>query len=207
MFEWTREKLRCEGGFIHRSFIGKLVGGVVKTGIRAVGVSGIPLVSQVARVASSFTSGGSRNRAFITARSAQLARGAEQLRSFRGPRLPESGPMDQNRAFGITPQDQLRDSLSFQSQDGTCPKGFHLNKAEYYLKSEGRVVPERSQCVKNRHRNPDNGRASRRAANRLIARKRHQDRIDDALSSLVKKSSRRSRTPKARPVGPLIVQN
>lgn len=195
-----------EGGFIHKSFVGRFVGGVAKRGLQFAAASGIPVVSQVARGVSSFTAGGSRNRAFISARSSQLTRGRTTTRLLPAGLTPK-GPGGILGAIPGVPGGVTGFQVdAMPMTGGECPKGFHLNKAEYFLKSEGMVVPTRSRCVKNRHRNPDNGRASMRAASRLLARKRHSDKIDDALSSLVKRRSPRKKSA-SRPVGPLIVQN
>ena len=200
-----------EGGFLHKSFIGRAVGGLAGRGLQFVGAAGIPGVSLAARTVRSFAAGGSRNAGFISARSAQVARGREAIRQHRarasqasrfGVQVGPVAELARARRFGA----DLEAAAAQPSVDGICPKGFHLNKAEYYLKSEDTLVPERSRCVKNRHRNPDNGRASSRAANRLLARKRHSDRIDAALESLVKR-----RAPRRKKSGaihtPLIVQN
>jgi len=72
-----------------------------------------------------------------------------------------------------------------------CPKGFHLNKSSYTLKS-GDHIEERTLCVKNRRRNNDNGAAAMRAARRLIGRKKSQDTIDKALRAIAPPSRRRS---------------
>lgn len=78
-----------------------------------------------------------------------------------------------------------------------CPKGFRRNRTTYFLKS-GELVTARSRCVRIRRTNPDNGRASTRAARRLLTRKKHQDRIDKALESI---SPRRRTRTKAAPSG------
>lgn len=85
------------------------------------------------------------------------------------------------------------------TSDG-CPKGFHLNKSSYNLKSGARIE-ERTLCVKNRRRNNDNGAASLRAARRLIGRKKQQDKIDEALKGIIKPPARR-RAKKALLPGP-----
>jgi len=84
-----------------------------------------------------------------------------------------------------------------------CPKGFHLNKSSYTLKS-GDHIEERTQCVKNRRRNNDNGVAAMRAARRLIGRKKSQDTIDKALKAIAP-PSRRSRKQHAPHGGPVVI--
>ena len=208
-FRWV---LSNEGGFLHKSFIGRAVGGLAGRGLQFVGAAGIPGLSLAARTVRSFAGGGSRNAGFISARSAAITRGQTTTRlQAQGasislpPGLTPTGP---GGIIGALPG--VRGGVSGFAQeptDGVCPKGFHLNKAEYYLKSENAIIPERSRCVKNRHRNPDNGRASSRAANRLLARKRHSDRIDAALESLVKRRAPRRKKAGAAVHTPLIVQN
>lgn len=54
-------------------------------------------------------------------------------------------------------------------------KGTHVNKATYYKRAgdtTGIRVPKGSVCVKNRHMNPANGKALRRALRRAVAFKR-----------------------------------
>lgn len=57
--------------------------------------------------------------------------------------------------FGSAPQRR-------KSEDGACPKGFHLNKHKL---SDG--TEPYSVCVRNRHVNYANGKAARRAGRRL----------------------------------------
>ena len=76
-----------------------------------------------------------------------------------------------------------------------CPKGHHLNRSNYFL-NDGTFIPAGSRCVANRRRNPENFRANRRAAGRLLARKRQADRMDKALASLAPKRGRRASVPK-----------
>jgi hypothetical protein len=52
------------------------------------------------------------------------------------------------------------------SHDGLPPRGYHLNKTGYFLKS-GQYVPPRSRYVRNRSRNPLNPRALRRSISRV----------------------------------------
>ena len=89
------------------------------------------------------------------------------------------------------------------TSDG-CPKGFHLNKSAYTLKS-GQRIEERSLCVKNRRRNNDNGAAAMRAARRLIGRKKSQDTIDKALRAIAPPSRRRSQKKAAPGGSPIVV--
>jgi len=74
-----------------------------------------------------------------------------------------------------------------------CPKGHHLNRSTYFLK-DGTLVVEGTRCVANRRRNPENFRANRKAAGRLLARKRTNDRMDKALASLAPRRTRRAKT-------------
>jgi hypothetical protein len=54
-------------------------------------------------------------------------------------------------------------------------KGTHQNKGGYYKRASqgtGIYIPKGSVCVRNRHMNPANGRALRRALRRAVAFKR-----------------------------------
>jgi len=100
-------------------------------------------------------------------------------------------------------------TMVVQGTTGTqllCPKGRHPNRSSYFLKN-GTWIPKETRCVANRRRNPDNGKASLKAARRLIARKRRQDTVDKALKGIVGPSRSRSRKPAALPKGTTIVQN
>lgn len=195
-------------GFVHRKLFG-LGKGLVKRGAQFVGAAGIPGVSGAVRFATSLTSGGSRNVGFNRAVGRAIGRGqgiGNQETRFR----PGAG--------GIF-EDQLR-ARQFASQvsggngstavalaaGNECPRGFHPNKSTYRLVTSGELVPEGSRCVRNRRRNPDNGRASLRAARRLLARQKHAKTIDDALRSLAPRKSSRSR-PQAARGAPLVIQN
>lgn len=199
-----------ERGFIHKK-IGGFVGSVARTGLGLVGAAGIPGFSAAARLTSSFIPGGSRNRSFLTARSAQLARGRAEQRFIATPRrvppgLPQSNQMRTPSGGFIAPQMvQAGQAQEILATSGECPRGFHRNKSTYRLVTSGELVMEGTRCVRNRRRNPDNGRASLRAARRLLARQKHAKTIDDALRSLApRKSSRRSAPAPARG-GPIVV--
>lgn len=61
-------------------------------------------------------------------------------------------------------------------ETAACPKGFHANKADYFLK-DGTFIPKGTRCVKNRSRNPLNPRALRRAVARVDAGKTWQGKL------------------------------
>lgn len=176
-----------------RGFIHKRIGGVLRGGLRLIGASGVPGFSQVARIASSILPGGSRDPRFHQARGAQLSRAA-QSRLFQQQQFVQ-GQFGQGQ---VVVQTQIGGGARgagaiAPGSMGECPKGFRLNKSTYYIQSSGELVQPRTRCVKIRRRNPDNGRAARHAASRLLQRKTHQDRIDKALQSLVKGKVRRAR--------------
>lgn len=181
-----------------RAFIHKRIGKFAKKALGIVGAVGIPGVSVAARTARSFLGGGSRSPAFTNARAAQLARGRAFLPGFRQPVGPGGilGAVGPFRG-GVT-------GFEAAAAGDTCPKGFHLNKSEYHLKS-GEFIPEMSRCVKNRRRNNDNGSAAMRAARRLLGRKKSQDTIDKALRAFAPRG--RSRAKSAPSKGTTIVQN
>jgi len=58
------------------------------------------------------------------------------------------------------------------------PSGHHLNKSAYFLR-DGTFVPEGTRWVKNRHRNPLNPRALRRAISRIDAGKVWQGKLHE----------------------------
>jgi len=180
-----------------RGFIHKKIGGALRGGLRLIGASGVPGFSQAARFTSSILRGGSRDPRFNRARGAQLERFRGRMVNTRAVLPGAVGPGGVLGAMGarggITGA-----GVSFEPGDmGECPKGFRLNKSSYYIKSSGEFVEPRTRCVRIRRRNPDNGRAARRAASRLLQRKSHQDRIDKALQSLVKGKVRRARPTRA----------
>jgi len=58
------------------------------------------------------------------------------------------------------------------------PKGFHLNKSDYFLKS-GAFIAKGTRWIKNRRRNPLNPRALRRAISRIDAGKIWQGKLHE----------------------------
>jgi len=199
-----------ERGFVHKRLFGGLKA-VVGIGARVASVSGLPIISQAGSVISSLSRGGSRSPAFVSARSAQLSRGAAQRRFMTqgnmGPptRLP-GGTLPQSSTMRNNPAVQnVIGATQVLAQTGECPRGFHRNKSTYRLVSSGELVIAGSRCVRNRRRNPDNGRASLRAARRLLARQKHAKTIDDALRSLAPRKTSRRSTPAAARGGPIVV--
>jgi hypothetical protein len=75
-------------------------------------------------------------------------------------------------------------------------KGHHLNKHGYYTKAHGWIAPG-TVLVRNRHRNPLNPRAARRAASRLHGMQKLIGRIERVVSKAARGSGRR--------VGPRLV--
>lgn len=196
--------------FVHK----KLFGGfktIVGIGARVASVTGIPGISQVGGFVSSVLPGGSRNASFISARSAGMARGPAFNRGrgignmgpptrLPGGVLPQSSPMRTNPAV-----QNVMGATNVLAQTGECPRGFHRNKSTYRLVTSGELVTAGTRCVRNRRRNPDNGRASLRAARRLLARQKHAKTIDDALRSLAPRKTSRRSAPPARSGGPIVV--
>ncbi len=179
-----------ERGFIHKKILG-LAGGVVKGFLGGGPIGAI----------------GGAIGAFAPRQQVQPARPSPQPipgvggaieRFFPGgrsgffPQLPESGPMGQNRAIGIHPQDAIRAAL--ENGNGACPapvmggnrrtnaagqqacQGFHWNQSTYTRlggpcsnKPAGTVLKGTEQ-VKNRKKfNTANGPARKRAIARLKA--------------------------------------
>lgn len=199
-----------ERGFIHKK-IGGFVGGLARTGLQFAGAAGIPGFSAAARLAGSFIPGGSRSGAFISARSAQRSRGTAFRRfastgsmgpptNIGGQRLPQSEQMRTN----VVAQNVVNAAQALATT-GECPRGFHKNKSTYRLVTSGDLIVEGTRCVRNRRRNPDNGRASLRAARRLLARQKHAKTIDDALRSLAPRKSSRRPAPAPSRGGPIVV--
>lgn len=187
-----------------RGFIHKKLGGLARRALGVVGAVGIPGISGGARLARSFLRGGSRSRAFVEARGAQKQRGRiarqnQASRFGRGGNALEQAVAA--RSFGAEVDAQRIAPL----EGDTCPTGYHLNKSTYRLLKTGELILEGTVCVKNRRRNPDNGRASMRAARRLIGRQKHADQVDKALRTLAKprRSSRRAPAPSRG--GPIVV--
>ena len=60
-----------------------------------------------------------------------------------------------------------------------------LNKSGYYLKN-GQYVPPGTRCVKRRRMNPGNGKAATRAARRVTAAIKHQDRLVKAMKKTMR---------------------
>lgn len=202
--------MRDERGFLHKKILG-LGSSLLRTGLRFAGAAGIPVVSGAARLASSVLPGGARNTQFVSARSAQLSRGQASRRFIAQPqRVPPGLPQSNQMRFNPAVQNVIGAANSANAQaalaqTGECPRGFHKNKSTYRLVTSGELVPEGSKCVRNRRRNPDNGRASIRAARRLLARQKHAKSIDDALRSLAPRKSSRRSSPPARAGGQVIV--
>lgn len=190
-----------------RGFLHKRIAKFAKSALTFAGASGIPVISQAARIGGSFLPGGSQNRAFLDARAVQRARS----RGFRrAARLLPAGlrPKGPGGLIGAVPG--VPGGVTGFQEDtaaaaaGQCAKGFHLNKSSYFLK-DGSFVAPMSRCVKNRRRNNDNGRAAMRAARRLLGRKKSQDSIDRALRAFA--PARRSKRSVAPKPGTTIVQN
>lgn len=81
--------------------------------------------------------------------------------------IPLPGPLRLNTPFSFEASTGPRIAFDMQSSpDGLPPRGYHLNKSAYFLR-DGTFVPARSRFVRNRSRNPANGRALRRAIGRV----------------------------------------
>jgi len=186
-------------GFIHKR-IGGAVGGFLTGGVTgAIG---------------GFARGGRATRP-TTGAQFQIPGGGSQVRTFQvGPfglfgkgtsvsrfSIPQGTGTAVGELIGVGLDRAARGSV-LPTADG-CPKGFHLNKSSYTLKS-GQHIPERTLCVRNRRRNNDNGKAALRAARRLIGRKKGQEVIDKALRAIAPPSRRKS-TSKASGTPQIIV--
>jgi hypothetical protein len=71
-----------------------------------------------------------------------------------------------------------------------APKGFHLNKADYFLR-DGTFVPKGSKWVRNRSRNPLNPRALQRAVARVDAGKTWQGKLHEIETGKYTKAGNR----------------
>lgn len=71
-----------------------------------------------------------------------------------------------------------------------APKGYHLNKSDYWLK-DGTFVPKGSRYVKNRRRNPLNPTALRRAVGRVDAGKIWQAKLHEIETAKFTKAGNR----------------
>ena len=192
----------AQRGFLHKR-IAKFAGRVVRTGLNVAGAAGIPGFSQGARLARSFLRGGSRDPSFREARGRALGRGRGGTQFALPAGLRPKGP---GGIIGLLPG--VPGGVSgFAGAEATasCPKGFHINRSGYHLKS-GEFVAPMSRCVRNRRRNNDNGSAAMRAARRLLGRKKSQDRIDQALRAFAP-SRRRTTSKKAGLAGTTVIQN
>jgi len=190
-----------ERGFVHKRLI--------KFGLNVAGATGIPGISQGARLARSFLKGGSRNQQFTNARAAQLARGRQSRFSFPTSLVPK-GP---GGILGLLPgvpggvsgfaQDPTGTALAtcgaksvVTLPDGSTvvvrkPKPTHLNKSGYYVQAVpgqpeagGVWVAPGTTCVANRRRNNFNGRANSRALSRLTGWARTTKRLRKSVKAL-----------------------
>lgn len=205
--------------FVHKAILG--LGGRVLSSIgAAIPLPGARLIQAAGSLATSLS--GSGARASLPALPQTQIIGIPQGQGALLPRLPESGPQQQNRLVGITPQDTVRGLLD---SNGACPApvlggnrrinaagqqacpGFHWNQSTYTRlggpcssKPAGTVLKGTEQ-VKNRKKfNTANGPARKRAIMRLKA---GEDDAKDALRAMgyrtiTKRSAREMRSPARR---------
>lgn len=84
-----------------------------------------------------------------------------------------------------------RKFISRVSTNGEAkPSGYHLNRADYWLK-DGTFVPKGSRYVKNRRRNPLNPNALRRAVARIDAGKTWQSKLHEIETGKYTKAGNR----------------
>jgi len=195
MIEPTATLRISERGFLHKR-IAKFAGGVFKTGLGVVSQIGPPGIRQAAGFGRSLLRGGSRDPRFLRSRASILSQGRLQSRRSFGTGI--TLPQGTGAPSGVSQAELERLAGQLPGIGRECPKGHHLNKSSYFLQ-DGSHVPEGTRCVKNRRRNNDNGRASLRAARRLLGRKKSQDTVDRALRAF--SPPRRSRSTKAKPGG------
>lgn len=142
-------------------FLGKVAKGV--TGV--VGGLGIPGISTVASFANrglTAVIGGK------TAKTRQLAQASTGVRTFGGPST--AGRFASTLGFQL-PTPGLRGVAERAIPGGAtgfedAPKGYHVNKTGYFLKT-GEYIPPGTRWVRDRKRNPLNPRAWDRAYGRL----------------------------------------
>ena len=164
-------------------FLKKAAG--LATGI--VGKLGIPLVSGVASGVSQVLTGPPKTPGMMVQETIPVQRvpgivGAAQ-RILPGGRtglealLPPRSPFQAGGEAGIRETQEKKVFANLQLQNGGgCPKGFQLNKTDYFLR-DGTFVPAGSRCVASRRRNPLNPRAFDRALGRISAAKRFGKRL------------------------------
>jgi len=106
--------------------------------------------------------------------------------SYPGPTAPQQLPV-------LVPQPGLGGAIARALPGGSTgmvardvpPRGYHLNKSGYFLKS-GEFVAPHSRYVRNRSRNNANGRALRRAVGRVRGFERLVHRSRKSLRALSK---------------------
>ncbi len=79
-----------------------------------------------------------------------------------------------------------------------APRGYHWNQKTYCTLRQG-VVPKCTKVIKNRHLNPANGRAARRAVRRIAATHRLLKRIEKSIRRI--KGVRSAKIPRTRAAG------
>lgn len=122
------------------------LGGLLKTVGKVVGAVVPGPIGTVARV---LTGAGSRRRRRQTARGLRPAQ-------LPVPQMGIPSPFTGARAPAAAAAEPTADG---------CPKGYRLNKSDYFLK-DGTFVPAQTRCVRIRRRNPANIRALRSALGR-----------------------------------------
>jgi hypothetical protein len=103
-------------------------------------------------------------------------------------------PMPGAGSVAVDPFAVLPGGKPFVSRVSTngagAPKGFHLNKADYFLR-DGTFVPKGSKWVRNRSRNPLNPRALQRAVARVDAGKTWQGKLHEIETGKYTKAGNR----------------
>lgn len=208
-------------GFIHKKILGlgsKLVGGLVGS-VATTLIPGAGIIQGGVRLARRLGSGGGGLQLPELQEASVIG---IPVGASADMRLPESGPMQQNRMVGIAPQDVAR--AAFQG-NGACPApvrggnrrinargeqacpGFHWNQSTYTrlggpcsTKPAGTVLKGTEQVKNRRKFNTANGPARKRAIDRLKA---GEGDAKDALRAMgyrtiSKRSAREMRLPARR---------
>lgn len=168
----TRQRMGAQGDPGIFGDIGRFIGGAVKS---------VPLVGGL-------VGGG------ITA----LSNALDPVGSSASPRLPPMATIGINgmpqfqqasttRKVNLSPlPGNIYESTTTMGPVNGSMSGYHLNKADYFLR-DGTFVPKGTKWVKNRRRNPANSKATNRAISRVASAKKHASNLSRV--TIRKKSS------------------
>ncbi len=117
---------------------------------------------------------------------------------YRPAAVPRPGQIEVTRPeAGIVPRIERfvpGGETGMETVSVACPKGYHPNKAGYWLKS-GAYVEKGTRCVKNRRKNPMNARALSSAISRVDGGKRFQHTLSEIETKKFTKAGNRKACP------------